>query len=529
MAATFGLDFGTTNSVITIIEKDPMTGHIGPNVLLSDDGRPHPSVVWYHGTEINVGRKAKDQLTELGLGVFGNIVRSPKMFLGSPTGIYVGGVTRQAVDVVADILRFLRQDALSPTRKFEGYSFDSAIITIPVSMRGPARAELRQAAQKAGIHIYQFIHEPLAALYGYLRARPDFYQELANLERRLVLVFDWGGGTLDITLCQFQNGVLSQVLNIGDNQVGGDRFDDRVRQLIRQKHESQHPQADWSRLQPSAEVRLTQECEDARIALSSRSTHSFYMRDLLAASGAEKDLDLEITRLEVEEAVRDLISQGLGKIETILNKADIHRGAIEFCLATGGMVSMPAIQSGLREIFGMNRLRLIENAATVISEGAAWIAYDGIGLQLAKPIELLHADDSYIEIIPAGTDLPLGGKAIHNRIDMYCVDPSDGFAKFLFARPRWPGRQSHGDERLHYAHLTLPVDSHSRPLFERLQVDVTIDHDLIAEVCARSLLRRKERQVPIHDLEFGLSITGVESVKKPSQTKQETRRYHDKS
>jgi molecular chaperone DnaK len=103
----------------------------------------------------------------------------------------------------------------------------------------------------------------------------------------------------------------------------------------------------------------------------------------------------------------------------------------------------------------------------------------------------------------------LDGKTIQCRIDMYCVDPSDGFAKFLFARPKWPGRESHGDERLPYTLLTLSVDSHSRPLFERLQVEVRIDPDLIAEVRALSLMRRQTQQARIHDLEFGLSVSKV--------------------
>jgi molecular chaperone DnaK (HSP70) len=506
MAATFGLDFGTTNSVVTVIGPDPETMRVGPRVL-TQDGRPHPSVVWYPGSEPVVGRRAKDQLNDLGLGVFGDIVRSPKMFLGSPLGIYVGGVTRQAVDVVADVLHFFRQDALS--RGFQGNPFEAAVVTIPVTMRGPARAELRQAAQKAGLRVHQFVHEPLAAFYGYLRARPDFRQELANLERRLVLVFDWGGGTIDLTLCQLQNGILTQVFNTGDSEVGGDKFDLRLRQLVRQKHEAQHPYADWSRLQPSAESRLIQACEDAKIALSSRHTTTLYVRDLLAVSGPEKDLRLEVTKPELESAVQDLIRKGLSKIETVLDMAGVHRGAIEFCLATGGMVSMPAIQEGLREIFGMNRLRLVDNAATVISEGAAWIAHDGVGLQLAKPIELLHADNSYIKLIPTGTDLPVDGTAIQQGIDMYCVDPSDGFAKFLFARPRWPGREADGDARLPYTHLTLPVDSHSKPLFERLHVDVTVDHDLIAEVRAFSTMRGQSQQARIHDLEFGLNVSSV--------------------
>ena len=158
-------------------------------------------------------------------------------------------------------------------------------------------------------------------------------------------------------------------------------------------------------------------------------------------------------------------------------------------------------------------MRIVENAATIISEGAAWIAHDGVGLQLAKPIELLHADNSYIEIIQKDTSLPIAGQSTYNRIDMYCVDPSDGFAKFLFARPQWPGRESHGDTRIPYTHLTLPVDQRSKPLFERLRVEVTIDHDLIAEIRAHSLMRQQSKQARIHDLEFGLSVSEVANNK----------------
>lgn len=515
MSATFGLDFGTTNSVVTEIRVDPETKRLSPRVCFSEDGvRPHPSVVWYSGGDPVVGRAAMNQLGDLGLGVFGDIVRSPKMFLGSPTGIFVGGVTRQAVDVVADVLKFLRNDAKKRVSS-EGNTFESAVITIPVTMRGPARAELRQAAQQAGIRIHQFVHEPLAALYGYLRARQNFRQEIANLDRRLVIVFDWGGGTLDLTLCQLQSGVLTQVFNAGDPEVGGDKFDLRLRQLVRQKHETQHSYADWTRIQPSAESRLLKACEDAKIALSTRASAALYVRDILTAPGPERDLQTNITRQELEGSVRDLVSKGLGKIETLLEMAGVHRGAIEFCLATGGMVSMPAIQEGLREIFGMNRLRLVENAATVISEGAAWIAHDNIGLQLAKPVELLHADNSYVPIVPTGTMLPLDGKAIQQRLDMYCVDPSDGFAKFFFVRPKWPGRESHGDERAPYAHLTLSVDRNSPPLRERLKVEVTIDHNLIADLKAWSTMRDERKQARIHDLEFGLSIDHVAKELEP--------------
>ncbi|HSW50626.1 MAG TPA: Hsp70 family protein [Bryobacteraceae bacterium] len=514
MAATFGLDFGTTNSLVAFVAPDPETKEPAPRMLL-EAGKPHPSVVWYPGAAPVAGRRAKEQLKELGLGVFGDVVRSPKMYLGSPTGLYVGGVTRQAVDVVADLLRFLREDALS--RGLRGNPFESAVVSIPVGMRGPARAELRQAAQHAGINVHQFVHEPLAALYGYLRSQASFRQAVSALERRLVLVFDWGGGTLDLTLCQVRNGALLQVFNSGDDKVGGDQFDLRLQRLVRDKHEARHPGVDWLRIQPSADARILEACEDAKIALSSRGRRALVVPDILATAGPEKDLRMEITRDELEGITRDLITRGLSRIGELLDIPRVSKGGIEFCLATGGMVSMPAVQEGLREIFGLNRLRLVEDAATLIAQGTAWIAYDGVELELSKPLELLHADNTYVEVIPAGTHLPVRGSAVQHHIDMYCVDPSDGFAKFLFARPEWPGHAARGDSRTPYAHLTLPVDPHSRPLLERLEVEVTIDPDLIATVRATSKMREEGRLVPIHDLEFGLSVTsmmGSEGAKK---------------
>ncbi|MFA5027155.1 MAG: hypothetical protein WC713_04720, partial [Candidatus Methylomirabilota bacterium] len=101
----------------------------------------------------------------------------------------MAGTMRPARDIVAEILRFIREDAL---KRYPQRKFDRAIATIPVPMLGPARAELREAAIQAGFHVHQFAHEPLASLYGFLRSQPNFHQELARLERRFVLVFDWG-------------------------------------------------------------------------------------------------------------------------------------------------------------------------------------------------------------------------------------------------------------------------------------------------------------------------------------------------
>jgi hypothetical protein len=156
----------------------------------------------------------------------------------------------------------------------------------------------------------------------------------------------------------------------------------------------------------------------------------------------------------------------------------------------------------------MARLRVVDNAATIISEGAAWIGHDGLTLKLAKPLELLHAHHDYAAIVHSRTTLPVEAQQIRNAFSMFCVDPRDGFAKFEFARPRWPDRESSQDARVPYTHLTIKVDPHATPLAERLEVEVRIDHDLIATVSAESQLVRSKRDKEIYDLEFGLGLDG---------------------
>jgi molecular chaperone DnaK len=109
-------------------------------------------------------------------------------------------------------------------------------MTIPVRLDGGGRRRLREAARKAGIGVVQFVHEPLAALYSYLRSQRDYRRRLAELDGCRVLVFDWGGGTLDLTLCQVQRDQIVQIANLGDDDVGGDRFDELVRNHARDAH-----------------------------------------------------------------------------------------------------------------------------------------------------------------------------------------------------------------------------------------------------------------------------------------------------
>ena len=504
MAGIFGLDFGTTNSVAAFIQRNPDKKGYHASVLTDRQGRPHPSVVWYNGAETVVGRQAKEHMGQLGLGVFGDVVRSPKMYLGSTTGIHVGGVNRPAAEIVADILRYVRDQANQSGE--ENQSFDRAILTVPVSMDGRARSELRQAALTAGIHVHQFVHEPLAALYGYLRAHANFAEMCAGMEGRLALVYDWGGGTLDLTLCRLHHGTLLQILNLGDQEVGGDKFDLELVRLAKRKHAEKYPAADWSKLQPSAEARLISQCEAAKIRLSDSDKAFLLVKDMLASPGPEKDLDITLTRQELLQATSALVRDGLATIDRLLDTVGVPRTAVEFCLATGGMSAMPAIREGLIQYFDAVRVRSASNAATSIAEGAAWIAHDKVRVSLAKPIEVLNADDVYLPVFRSGTLLPLEGDQISEPMSLYCVDPRDQKAKLTIARNRWPGRESPADPRLPYGCLTVSVDPMADPLMERLKLLVSIDHNCVAHVSVQSTLVGDQSSLEINNLEFGLKM-----------------------
>lgn len=498
MVEIVGIDFGTTNSLVSLALDDRV-------LSLVEEDRPHPSVVWYSGAEVVVGRKARQHLEALGAPIIGDAVRSPKMFLGMGRPIHVGGVERDARDVVKEIFLHLRNHARSQ-RQYRSLSLDRAIMTIPVNRDGRYRRELRDAAQRAGIGIVQFVHEPLAALYGYLRGRSDFRRLVSELERKLVLVFDWGGGTLDLTLCTLRGGTLVQIQNKGNDTVGGDRFDEVVLNHLKEEHAVRHRLSVWPDEMPGAMAKLVTQAENAKINLSTKTRpEQILVPNFLAADGPVRTLETSLARSTLEELTHDLVLRGINNIDELLHSAGVHPQSIALCLATGGMVRMPYIRDRLIERFGPARVPLIDKGDRIIAEGAAWIAHDGVRLRLAKPFELLHADDSYVTVIPAGTELPMVDQDIRRLIDMYCVDPQDGCAKFQFARPTWPGRHQPSDPRKIYANLTIKVDHTAPPLRERLKGEIVIDHDLVANVKASSTLVGDEQSTEIHDLEFGIS------------------------
>ena len=500
----FGLDFGTTNSLAALVVGDEV-------VALTNEGddKPHPSVVWYRGDEVIVGRKAREHIESLEGGAALGFVRSPKVTLRRDGPVHVEGRAVDPSDVVSEVLRHIREKARS--RDDQSYQLSRAVMTIPVDFAGPQRRALRVAAGKAGINVLQFVHEPAAALYSYLRDKPDYNRDLSQLENRVVLVFDWGGGTLDLTACRIVGGVVMQVANRGNSEIGGDCFDDRIRNEIRTRHAAQHDISDISALeQPGVMASLLAQCELAKIELSTKNAFPVFVKDYLRGDGAERNLAIDLNREDLEKLSGDLVRRGLAEIDRLLEESRLDRNDIELCLATGGMVNMPAIWNGLVERFGA-RVPALFNRDRIIAEGAAWIAHDNLRLTLAKPIEVLVADGggrgAYLPIVDAGLTLPVENEDVAaDSRRFFCVDPRDGVAVFEFTKPRKVGLLQSTDERSTMRSLNLQIDPSARPFLERLECKVRIDHDFIAHVSLHSKGRGESLQAELHELEFGLSL-----------------------
>lgn len=497
--AVIGFDFGTTNSLISMVVGDRV-------IRFEEEGRPIPSVVSYEGGRTIVGREARRRLGVAGLGVHGSVVRSPKSMLGRES-VDVEGVARSPVDIVRDVVAYLRDEAIA-SDIVKNVNFDRAVVTIPVNMVGRRRALLRDAFRMAGISVVQFVHEPLAALYGHFRALDSLENELRRYDRQLMLVFDWGGGTLDLTLCRLVDGVFVQLENYGTDDVGGDHFDQSIRHEVeRRVREIRGLGIEVERL-PGADVRLLHECETAKIELSNPAVTSWTIYVEHFFSGVEDAaLDLRLTRDDLEAIVGSLVKKGVARITELLDKYEVSPAALSLCLATGGMANMPLIKSRLHEIFGPARVFISDRSASLISEGAAWVAHDQARLRLAKNVELSLARNSYMGLLDAGVEMPVEGERRRDEFSLYCVDPSDGHARFQIVTPMRVGRDVHRDDpRSVLSTMQVKVDAKARPFLERLNLKVEVDENLILTGEVQSLNKRDAARCEVHHLEFALEV-----------------------
>ena len=487
-----GIDFGTTNTIAAIYK----TALKETQPLYSETTFPHPSVVWYKpNNSITVGVEAKKNIMGFA-DVEGNrFISSIKRHLGLGESISIFGHNKTASEVAAEIFKHILRDAELRYK----YPLQAGVVTVPIYFDGWARRELREAANTAGFFIKSFIHEPFAAIVGYCHRIGQGLQ-MGSMDGRTFLVFDWGGGTLDITVAAVINGDLTELSTGGIADRAGDYFNKKLEKVaisgFREKLGASPNEL------PIASDRLLEECERAKIALSSKETESIQIAQLCHYNGRFQNINEPVTRSDFDVLIDMDVKDAMGEIEQALEVAGISSREVDIALLVGGSSRIPLLHKYLREKFGA-RMHEVERADALIAEGAATI--DALGLQpvLARSLNVELSDGSLYEIFKAGEIA--NPEICHKRINFFCTDNRDGQAKLVIKE--LAGRKSSARPLTNEV-LSIPVDSDlPRPYnHERVTADFALDDDMVLHIAARGATQTAGANCEIYKLCFGLRV-----------------------
>jgi molecular chaperone DnaK len=371
MAKVIGIDLGTTNSCVSVLEG----GH--PVVISnSEGGRTTPSIVGFaKGGEQLVGQLAKRQ----GVTNAENTVYSIKRFIGrrwedteternrvpynclkgrdNTVDVQIRGRTYTPQEVSAMILQKLKKDA----QNFLGQEVAQAVITVPAYFTDAQRQATKDAGTIAGLEVLRIINEPTAAALAYGLDKADTEQK--------ILVVDLGGGTFDVSVLQLGNGIYEVKATSGNNHLGGDDFDNEiVRWMI--KHFRTTENIDLLR-DKMALQRLREAAEKAKIELSTMMNTSINLPFIAADASGPKHLEIELTRTKFEEMVSGLVESTLEPIHRSLKDADLQTKDIDRILLVGGSTRIPAVQRAIQNFFGGKELDRSVNPDEAVAMGAA--------------------------------------------------------------------------------------------------------------------------------------------------------------
>jgi len=493
-----GIDFGTTNSVAAIGSVNITNPEINRTLPLTKkgDGLPHPSVVWLRLNDPPiVGRDAKDNINGFSEVAGNYFVSSIKGQLGKEKVFHIFGQPKTAVQIAGEIFKFLKIDA----EKSHSQDISEGVVTIPINFDGKSRRELRKAADEAGFYIKNFIHEPFAALAGFCYGS-DSKDRIDKLEGRKILVFDWGGGTLDITVATVKDGILTELSTSGLPGRAGDSFDNKLLNLTTNRFLNQNRLSPLDcEMAPNVKDRYLKLCEDSKIELSGNEETLVIVTNAFQTQSQNFSVKERVSREEFEREINADVKEAMKQVDTALEHAGINSTEIDLALLIGGTSNIPIIRLEMEERFGY-RLEEVSNPDTIIAEGASII--DALELQpaLARSIGIQLSDDSYYEVFSAGTIAKAA--SVPKQINMFCTDNRDGQAR-LIIKERKNKDSNEGEKTL--AVLPVPVMSKLKPHFpEKVTVSFSLDEDLVLQVIGKGATQDINSHIELHNLCFGL-------------------------
>src|SRR5947209_1104862 len=348
MANAVGIDLGTTNSVVSVLEAGE------PVVIPNAEGsRTTPSVVAFSKTgEVLVGEVAKRHA----ITNPDRTIRSVKRHMGTRWSIDIDAKGYSAQEISARILQKLKRDA----EAYLGDTVNQAVITVPAYFDDAQRTATKEAGQIAGLEVLRIINEPTAAALAYGLDKEGAEQT--------VLVFDLGGGTFDVSVLEIGEGVFEVKSTHGDTHLGGDDWDQRVMDWLVQSFKAKEG-VDLS-IDKMAAQRLKEAAEKAKIELSSVQQTQINLPFITATNEGPKHLDETLTRAKFQELTADLVERCRGPFEQAIKDAGMSVGDLEHIVLVGGSTRMPAIQDLVQSITGKEPHKGV-NPDEVVAVGAA--------------------------------------------------------------------------------------------------------------------------------------------------------------
>ncbi|MFD2763994.1 molecular chaperone DnaK [Micromonospora eburnea] len=348
MARAVGIDLGTTNSCVSVLEGGE------PTVIANAEGsRTTPSIVAFaRNGEVLVGEVAKRQAVTNP----DRTIRSVKREVGTNWTVDIDGKKYTPQEISARTLMKLKRDA----EAYLGEQITDAVITVPAYFNDGQRQATKEAGEIAGFNVLRIVNEPTAAALAYGLDKGS--------KEQTVLVFDLGGGTFDVSLLELAEGVIEVKSTSGDNLLGGDDWDQRIIDHLVKTFRGEHG-IDLSQ-DKMAMQRLKEAAEKAKIELSAATTSNINLPYITAGSAGPLHLDVTLTRAEFQRMTQDLLDRCKGPFEQAVKDAGIKVSDVDHVILVGGSTRMPAVTDLVKQLIGREPNKGV-NPDEVVAVGAA--------------------------------------------------------------------------------------------------------------------------------------------------------------
>ena len=473
MAKAVGIDLGTTNSVVAVLEGGE------PTVIANAEGaRTTPSVVGFSKSgEVLVGEVAKRQA----ITNPERTVRSVKRHMGDNSWrLNIDGKAYSPQEISARILQKLKRDA----EGYLGSTVTQAVITVPAYFDDAQRTATKEAGQIAGLEVLRIINEPTAAALAY---------GLDKEEEQTILVFDLGGGTFDVSVLEISEGIFQVKSTSGNTHLGGDDWDQRVIDwLVKTFKDTEGVDLSNDKM---ALQRLKEAAEKAKIELSAVQETNINLPFITATSEGPKHLDVKLARAKFQEMTADLVEACRGPFDQAIKDAGLSKDKIDHVVLVGGATRMPAIQELVRTLSGKDAHKGV-NPDEVVAVGAAIQA--GVLKGEVKDILLL-------DVTPLSLGIETKGGVMTKLIERNTTIPTKKSEVFTTAEDMQPSVQVHvlqGEREMAMYNKTLGkfelVDLPPAPRgIPQIEVTFDIDANGIVHVSARDRATGKEQSMTI--------------------------------